>query len=95
MKYDLRRPFLDTDGQPVPDEFGQPTQMADYVSKRLFSLGGEGMTVETMMKLYRIAKKLKTDEVVELGHDEVMLLEEQMSKILTVGAYGQLCDILD
>ena len=96
MIYNLKVPFTDIKGVPVKDEKGQPTIIGEYVAARLFNSGNADMEQSKMLKLYKVAKKITDDiEKVELSHEEVILIEEQMQKILTIGAYGQLYDLLE
>jgi len=96
MTYNLNVPFKDIKGQPVCDTNGNPTIIGEYMAARLFNAGNADMEQSKMLKLYKIAKKI-TDNIegVELTHEEVVLIEEQMQKILTIGAYGQLYDLLE
>ena len=96
MVYNLKVPFRDITGKPVCDTNGNPTIIGEYLAARLFNSGNADMEQSKMLKLYKVAKKI-TDEIenVELSHEEVVLIEEQMQKILTIGAYGQLYDLLE
>ena len=96
MVYNFKVPFTDIKGAPVKDENGQPTIIGEYIAARLFNAGNADMEQQKMLKLYKIAKRITDSiETVDLSHEEVVLIEEQMSKILTIGAYGQLYDLLE
>lgn len=96
MIYNLNVPFMDIKGQPVGDTNGRPTIIGEYMAARLFNAGNADMDQDKMLKLYKIAKRITEDsEKVELSHEDVILIEEQMKKILTIGAFGQLYDLLE
>jgi hypothetical protein len=96
MIYNFKVPFCDINGKPVLDEAGNPTIIGEYVAARLFNVGGADIDQDKMLKLYKIAKRI-TDNIseVELSHEDIVLIEDEMSKILTIGAWGQLYDLLE
>ena len=96
MQFNLKKPFVDIEGRPILDKEGKENLIGEYIAMRFYALSGTDLTKDEMIKYYRLATKIKENqEAVELTHEDIILIEEQMSKILTIGAYGQVYDLLE
>ena len=99
MKVNLNVPFVDYKGNPIKDEKGNVTIIADMVAESLFTLtkiDDKRIEPAQMVACYKLARRIveKPNEI-ELSAKEIAFIEELMSKILVVGCYGQLYEILE
>lgn len=96
MTYNLNVPFRDITGKTVEDQFGNTQMIGEYIAVRLFNAGNADMPQEKILMVYRIARRIiENPAEVQLSHEEVMTVEEQLRGVLTIGAFGQVYDILE
>ena len=94
MKVNLNVPIRNFVGEPIIEN-GKEANMAEQVGLILFGLG-QNIEQNEMVMAYGIIRKLQANPTeVQLSSEEITFLKEKMSKVLTVGCYGQLYDILE
>lgn len=94
MKVNLNVPIRDFNGKPVTENDRQVT-MAEQIGIILFRFG-QDLSQEEMLTAYNIVRALQTNPgEVQLRSEDITFLKEKMAKVLTVGCYGQLYNILE
>ena len=93
MKCNFNTILVDAKGNPVVQD-GEPLTSKTIICPILFS-AGEGYTQEEKYKAYRIMRKIEDTDEVELTSEEVTLIKKIIAPQLSVGAYGQIVEILE
>ena len=95
MKKNLNRPFVDLYGKEVLTDAGNVSMIGEYIASRLFGAASQ-QDQERALKAYKLARKIiENPSEVEMTSDEIQIIEEEMLKVLTIGAWGQVYDILE
>ena len=94
MKVNLNVPFNGFNGRPIVQK-GKEVIMAETIGMALFG-SSQQLGQKDMLMAYDIIRKLQTSpSEVQLASEEITFLKETMAKVLTVGCYGQLYDVLE
>lgn len=93
MKCNFNYILKDTKGNPVSQD-GEPLVCKSIICPILFS-AGEGYTADEKYKAYKIMRKIEDSDEVELTSEEVTLIKKIIAPQLSVGAYGQIVEILE
>ena len=95
-KYNFDKPFVGFDGKPIIEQ-GETVHIGERLSFFLFSistLNSQMMGQEQKYQAYKLMRKLQKGGEVELTEEEKTLVKQVAAETFSVGAYGQIVEIL-
>lgn len=94
MKVDFNKSVTDFYGKPLIDN-GSVKTIKEVVCSRLY-LGGDGLSSDEKYQAYKTMTKIAAaDGAVDIEDKESILIKKVCESSLTVGAYGQIVDLLN
>ena len=102
MKVNFNKEFVDCFGNPIMEKKnGQdvPLKVRERLALSLFNLstlGGHPLSQEEKYTAYSLSKRIAcTPSEVELSTEEASFLKRVCAELLSAGAYGLICDIIE
>ena len=95
-KYNFDRPFVGFDGKPVLEK-GEPVIISERLGFILFnlsSMNNQLISQEKKYQAYKLMRKVQAGGEIELSQDEKEIIKAASSESFSVGAYGQIVEIL-
>lgn len=95
-KYNFDRPFVGLDGKPllVKGEAVIMSERLGFILFNLSSMNNQLISQEKKYQAYKLMRKIQAGGEIELSQDEKEIIKDAASDAFSVGAYGQIIDIL-
>lgn len=102
MKVNFKQNFVDCFGNPITEKkSGQevPLEIWERLARSLFNLsvlGGAPVPPDEKYTAYSLSRRIaQNPSKVELSTEEASFLKRVSSELLSAGAYGLICDIIE
>ena len=96
MKVDLDRVLLSLDGQPLKSDKDEDATLGYVLSLACLNADPRKHdTGEKKYEIYQVAKKVTEDGIVDLSHEDIVLLKKLVGEVSPVAVVGTVWDILD
>lgn len=95
-KYNFDKPFVGFDKLPLMEK-GEPVIIGERLGFILFnmsSMNSQLISQETKYQAYKLMRKIQNGGEIELSDDEKNIIKSAASEAFSVGAYGQIMEIL-
>jgi hypothetical protein len=93
MKLDMEQKLLDPKGNPFSD--GATVGVGLYAGLSQPQAEDGTASVTDKMKLYRLTQRVAAGGVQEFSVEEIAILQDRASKVLSIIAFGALNDVLE
>lgn len=96
MKVNLDKPFVGFDGKPVLEK-GEAVIISEKLGFILFnisSLNNQQIPQETKFVVYKLMQKIQKGGEIEISDEERDIIKTVASDSFSVGAFGQIMEIL-